>query len=814
VETAFKGKNLNTNLINANPVAAVFPKVNCKSTPEIKNNAEIIKLNKAKENCIDKENKKINLLLDNENKKDTKDLVLNNLTSPGQQQSPKNGNQLKISQLNFWKKPIIQANNSPNINGITGNAVNNLENESLKTLGKIVKAKNTPQLNMISTINSKEINLKKGLNSGKTGGNEADINCVKNNLNIGNNVNNFAYPGNNNINNTHILSTNYTDKRENLPDNKNEENNKIEFNTNKYLNAPKNLDNLKFHENSKVLINKMDLGIQNSLICNLNLTQVNNSKEEKEKSNKINQKEDVHKIINLNRNYVNINNYKIPSSTNNNYITNYNTEINIGLTKENVQSEILSSIMNFKSLLKSNDGNELEKLLSSEENIIVLNQLNSKLNEFGGIASSKSFNLVQKEKSLLNENNVIKRHTFIENSVNNKTKNSFFHPDGTRIINVNLNEQFFNADDNKEMKYQNMNINIINATMLSKQYSPKMGKTSLNILSKNSDVNSNLKINEKLKKEKIMNEIQLTGEMRMKKYEILLEFINSNLKEINKMVLSNFGNIPQQSKQENFPLNQDLFIKEEDNNTEIFSSLRSRINLNSKTLLSNDKENLCDYEETQMLEKSNLIQPRYRVKEGSILINLDVLKKEELQPDNKNRHEVCPSLFISSINSDYYQHLLEESQVINDFQQFNNINNFSIELSSAKPYNETLKRIDKMLSYDSDITPLQYKNVLNDLIKGNVQNNNFIKKENVPSINFQGNHNLGNYLPHVSKNKNDKLSQNYKVEKTIIHQNNYNNDKDSEVNKTEYFDYSGGEENLEDSELDKTKENDGIFNYQ
>ena len=814
METAFKGKNLNTNLINANPVAAVFPKVNCKSTPEIKNNAEIIKLNKAKENCIDKENKKINLLLDNENKKDTKDLVLNNLTSPGQQQSPKNGNQLKISQLNFWKKPIIQANNSPNINGITGNAVNNLENESLKTLGKIVKAKNTPQLNMISTINSKEINLKKGLNSGKTGGNEADINCVKNNLNIGNKVNNFAYPGNNNINNTHILSTNYTDKRENLPDNKNEENNKIEFNTNKYLNAPKNLDNLKFHENSKVLINKMDLGIQNSLICNLNLTQVNNSKEEKEKSNKINQKEDVHKIINLNRNYVNINNYKIPSSTNNNYITNYNTEINIGLTKENVQSEILSSIMNFKSLLKSNDGNELEKLLSSEENIIVLNQLNSKLNEFGGIASSKSFNLVQKEKSLLNENNVIKRHTFIENSVNNKTKNSFFHPDGTRIINVNLNEQFFNADDNKEMKYQNMNINIINATMLSKQYSPKMGKTSLNILSKNSDVNSNLKINEKLKKEKIMNEIQLTGEMRMKKYEILLEFINSNLKEINKMVLSNFGNIPQQSKQENFPLNQDLFIKEEDNNTEIFSSLHSRINLNSKTLLSNDKENLCDYEETQMLEKSNLIQPRYRIKEGSILINLDVLKKEELQPDNKNRHEVCPSLFISSINSDYYQHLLEESQVINDFQQFNNINNFSIELSSAKPYNETLKRIDKMLSYDSDITPLQYKNVLNDLIKGNVQNNNFIKKENVPSINFQGNHNLGNYLPHVSKNKNDKLSQNYKVEKTIIHQNNYNNDKDSEVNKTEYFDYSGGEENLEDSELDKTKENDGIFNYQ
>jgi hypothetical protein len=804
---------LNTNSINANPVAAVFPKVNCKSTPEIKNNAEIVKLNKLKENCIDKENKKVNLLLDNENNKDTKDIVLNNLTSPGQQQSPKNGNQLKISQLNFWKKPIVQANNSSNINGVTGNAVNNLENENLKTLGKNIKGKNTPQINMISTMNSKEINLKKGLNLGKTGGNEAEINNVKNNWNIVNKISNLASSSNNNINNTHILSTNNTDKKENLQDIKNEEYNKIQYNTNKYLNAPKNLDNLKFHENNKILINKIDSGIQNSLNCNFNLTQVNNSKDEKEKSNTFNQVEDVQKMVNLHNKYVNFNNYKIPSSTSNNFITNYKTEINIGLTKENVQSEILSSIMNFKSLLKSNDVNELEKLLCSEENMKILNQLNSKLNEFGGITSSNGFNLVQKEKSLLNENNVIKRHTFIENSVNNKTKNSFFHPDNRRNVNVNMNEQFNNTDDNNDMKYQNMNINIINATMLSKQLSPKVAKTSMNILSKISDVNSNLKINENLKKEKIMNEIQLNGEMRMKKYEILLEFINSNLKEINKMVLSNFSNIPQQRKQEHFPLDQDLFIKEEDNNTEIFSSLHSRINLNSKTLLSNDKENLCDYEETQMLEKSNLIQPRYRVKEGSILINLDILKKEELKQDFKNLHEVCPSFFISSINSDYYQHLLEESQVLNNFQQFNNVNNFSIELSSTKPYNETVKRKDRMLSYDSDTTPLQYKNVLNDIVKVNVTNNNFIKKENAPSINYQGNPNLGNYFSDVSKNKINKISQNNKVEKTII-QNNYNNDKDSEVNKTENFDCSGGEENLEDSELDKTKENNGMFNYQ
>jgi hypothetical protein len=366
---------------------------------------------------------------------------------------------------------------------------------------------------------------------------------------------------------------------------------------------------------------------------------------------------------------------KEPETIHCNYYTNYNTTVNVQTDSNNIQSEILSSIMNFKTLLKSNEAaNNIEKLFKSEEDLDKINNLNSKLNKYSEWDKMNIQSTIFKENKIsLDEHNYLRRDTFVESSINKP-------------------------------------INVINANMLTEYSTATRTKTEEN---EGSD-----------KKSKIMNEIVTNSDMRLKRYEILLDFINSNLKEINQLMVGNNS----ENAESNTLIynNQDEMQKIEEVNSNKLSSLHSKINLNSKF-------NLED--ESSQFRKDNFHKPK---EDSQTLINLEINANDSNCFLNKNNPEQHPSFLISSINSDFYQNFLEESFILQN------------DVSDIKLKKSTTKRVDRMLSYESDKTPLQYVS----------KQSNIIHPSHKPS-----------HLEELNNISGD------------------------------------GEENLEDSDLDKTKEN-------
>jgi hypothetical protein len=396
----------------------------------------------------------------------------------------------------------------------------------------------------------------------------------------------------------------------------------------------------------------------------------------------------------------------------NNYMTNYKTNVNLTpATNENYQSEILSSIMNFKTLLKSNEKeNNMDKLLSSEENAYKIQELNCRLNIYGGGIVNNMYrtnhNISHDSKNLLNENNIIRRDTFIE-------------PAGKPI-------------------------NVINANMLGEH-------------------TNFFKRPEEKKEEKMMNEIAVNSDMRLKRYEILLEFINSNLKEINQIMSNSHSNqqgllcVPNQQ-----PNNSSDMNKIEEVNSNKMSSLHSKINLNSQAMIEKD---MYEYEESILNEKVGRPYMKNQREDSNIYLNLDnITDNNQREIANKPKNDAAPSFFVSSINSDFYQHLLEES--------YSNINhNFINDMSSFRTQLDQTRKLERMISYESDKTPLQY---LNNLHKQSV-------------------HNV------VPKGSTTSTLLNREIRESIKEQVNQSNHSDTVV----YFE---GEENLEESDHDRTKE--------
>lgn len=330
----------------------------------------------------------------------------------------------------------------------------------------------------------------------------------------------------------------------------------------------------------------------------------------------------------------------------NNYMTNYNTNVNvnINLVNDNLQSEILSSIINFKTLLKSNESaSNMEKLFKSEESLSKLNQLNHKLN-----------------------------------SISKKDEGNTLHK----------------TEPIKPVR----NINVINANMLSNDFSPKN-------LNPNEDVLENIRVN---------------SDNRIKRYEILLDFISSNLKEINQLVSP--------SGQEN--------VREEPS-CEKLSSLHSKINLTNNL----DKENGYDYEDTEMQEKTNLIIPtgKLGIRE-EVESNISKIKSRYYKKDSMS------SLLFSSLNSEFYKNLLDDTNQLGHHE-------ISIEMGSIFTQSEHQKKLEKFFGNDCDITQMRQ------IVKNKTINNNAV---------FRG-------------------------DNRILPQHEYR--------------YREGEENVEESDLDKTKEN-------
>ena len=198
------------------------------------------------------------------------------------------------------------------------------------------------------------------------------------------------------------------------------------------------------------------------------------------------------------------------------------------------------------------------------------------------------------------------------------------------------------------------------------------------------DENNNLSPKKPI--ERKMNEIQSNSELRMKKYEILLGFINGQLKEINTLV-----QLPQQSTTshgttqqmvDEYVLREDLNKIEEENSNKL-SSLHSKINLNSNVY---EKDEYSYFNiQAEVIENSVFQLSKY----------LNSHKRHR-----RSMIDPAQSFFISSINSDYYQNLLDES--------FLNVKD-NFDLSSIKTNIEAQKKFEGVVGNSLDKTPKQYQ---------------------------------------------------------------------------------------------------------
>lgn len=328
------------------------------------------------------------------------------------------------------------------------------------------------------------------------------------------------------------------------------------------------------------------------------------------------------------------------------------------LPNDNFKSDILHSILNFKGFFKENDQNNIDNIYKSQDCMNQINKLNEKLEKLKNTTEFSLNPQKDNKSSKLKEDDCIvkikespqKPEIMNLNSLG-LVKDKSIH-DSIKKLNNNNNpkkieanreyyyfqkENSFNKDKmvNKESKdYLNSNKN-------DKELVPK-DKTKKQEHNKKSHENFKSYENhiELTQKSNIMNEIHFNSDVRMKRYEILLEFINTNMKEIGKMVSGeqeicdvkksnendqnpdmnnkNYSNQNQKfdarhkinySKNEEFADTKNIHYtsyvnslkKIEETNSNKVSSLHSKINLNSR--LSNNDFN---FENSEMKESNNL----------------------------------------------------------------------------------------------------------------------------------------------------------------------------------------------------------------
>jgi hypothetical protein len=275
-------------------------------------------------------------------------------------------------------------------------------------------------------------------------------------------------------------------------------------------------------------------------------------------------------------------------------------------------------------------------------------------------------NFTEKENTKIDVSNYATNKEKI-NISENETENILTHIDKLRFLfksnELNMAKLMKNEQNQKQLnelnqmlnsvtpvKYSDKKINVINSNMLSNDY-----------LCNKVTISSETATNEN---KEVKNEIYTNSDMRIKKYGILFDFINTNLKEINHFM---------SNKNE---------IKVDEMHSKL-SSLHSKINLNS--LLLENKE--YDYEDSEMHEFANIA----------------IKSKPNYVPFKNN--EIINSLLISSINSDFYQDLVDCS--------FHNVQSFILGNISNDMSIRTINDRFKEKLFDPDQTQLIYnKNIL------------------------------------------------------------------------------------------------------
>jgi len=216
----------------------------------------------------------------------------------------------------------------------------------------------------------------------------------------------------------------------------------------------------------------------------------------------------------------------------------------------------LHSILNFKEFFKNSEKNNLQNIYQSKDSKIQLNQLNDKLGKLK-IPNNTKINSNDeitnninnnKEKKNLKGNNDLEEECFVkikDTPIKNcivkvKTLGNNIAKSNKEIVfstqkksNIEREYYYFNNEGNLKCKeYKN---NILNSNR-----DKENKKTDTNLIQVNNSINNSSKPLEnfldKSEKNNIIKEIHFNSDVRMKRYEILLEFINSNMKEIEKMV--------------------------------------------------------------------------------------------------------------------------------------------------------------------------------------------------------------------------------------------------------------------------------------
>lgn len=248
----------------------------------------------------------------------------------------------------------------------------------------------------------------------------------------------------------------------------------------------------------------------------------------------------------------------------------------------------------------------------------------------------------------------------------------------------------------------------------------------------------------KNEKTNIINEIHFNSDIRMKRYEILLDFINTNMKEIEKLVCDNDSEPPQNLqnvikpdkknveiecseqkisfinhennkvnfiKQDDLPFNKNngyisyvnSLKKIEETNSNKVSSLHSKINLNSRlsnndlpldeSEIKDDKQITCHQppivgniniqnevdnpngklENSIIIAKCSIKDINLNSNMNNIFTNVNNVNDYESINFYKTKKDPGSSLLISSIYSDFYQDIIDES-----FNNLNFLNNNNI----------------------------------------------------------------------------------------------------------------------------------------
>lgn len=401
------------------------------------------------------------------------------------------------------------------------------------------------------------------------------------------------------------------------------------------------------------------------------------------------------------------------NQANNNKITDNNT----------FKSDILHSILNFKGFFKNNEKNLLENIYQSQDCVMQLNKLNEKLEKLK-ISNSSNMDFEKANNKTKNTNLEADEDCFVkikDSPLKPEISNLKLEKEKTqnnqqikRINDLHNSDKKFETD--REYYYFQKENSFVNTDKLNNKetkfdsYALKNHQTDLikkeNFSEKNEIKNSeepNKKSREdyqaadnyleKSEKTNIIKEIHFNSDVRMKRYEILLDFINTNMKEIGKMVSGEAENELKKSSESN-NLNRNNY--ENEKNGILNNKLINQNNFNPKHKV-NFSKNDVDFSDPKNIYYTSYVNSLKKVEEtnsnkASSLhskINLNSrLSNNEFNIDNS---EIKESNNYLAEEGNKHSNLLE-SNFTNHFKE--QINNLSLILNLQNKENNKNNNLD------------------------------------------------------------------------------------------------------------------------